>query len=219
MELRAVGFDLDETLVAVDSPRAALLAAATERVDGPPLSRAAYLDAHAEHSGGRSREPVFAALLADEEADTDPAALAAAYREVVADAMSPVTDVPALIGRLRERYRVGLLTDGPDATQRDKLARLGWTDLFDATVVTGTLDAPKPAAGTFAALAEALDVPRERTAYVGDHPENDVGGASEAGLVPVQVVYEAGPPAHPAAAATVRRSALGARLPDVLASL
>jgi putative hydrolase of the HAD superfamily len=62
-------------------------------------------------------------------------------------------------------------------------------------------------------------VPRERTAYVGDHPENDVAGASEAGLTPVQVLYEAGPPAHPAAAATVRRSELGKTLPGVLAAL
>jgi putative hydrolase of the HAD superfamily len=219
MNVRAVGFDLDETLVAVDRPRAELLAAATDRVNGPPLSREAYLEAHAEHSGARSREPVFAALLDGQETETDPAALAAAYREAVAEAMSPVTDVPALIGGLRDRYRVGLLTDGPDGTQRDKLSRLGWTDLFDAAVVTGTLDAPKPAPGAFAALAEALDVSRERTAYVGDHPENDVAGASEAGLTPVQVLYETGPPAHPAAAATVRRSELRNALPEVLTAL
>jgi len=217
MNLHAVGFDLDETLIAVDRPRSALLDAATEQVGGPSLSREAYLDAHAEHSGARSREPVFAALLGDGE--TDAAALAAAYREAVADAMSPVTDVPALVERLRDRHRVGLLTDGPEGTQRDKLARLGWTDLFDATVVTGTLDAPKPDASAFAALADALDVPREQTAYVGDHPENDVAGASAAGLVPVQVLYDDGPPVHPAAAATVRRPALGKTLPGVLAAL
>lgn len=219
MDLRAVGFDLDETLVAVDQPRASLLDTATDRVDAPSLSREAYLEAHAERSGAQSRKPVFAAMLAEEETTVDPATLAAAYREAVLEAMAPVTDVPALVGRLRDRYRVGLLTDGPDGTQREKLSRFGWTELFDATVVTGTLDAPKPDLGAFAALTDALAVPRERTAYVGDHPENDIAGASEAGLVPVQVVYEGGPSAHPTAAATVRRSALGENLPDTLTSL
>ncbi|MFC7175933.1 HAD family hydrolase [Halosegnis marinus] len=219
MDVRAVAFDLDETLATVVRPRADLLATATDRADAPALSREEYLDAHAEHSGADTREPVFAALLDGRDTAATPADVAAAYREAVTDALAPVPGAPALVASLRERYPVGLLTDGPVATQEDKLDRLGWRALFDATVVTGSLPEPKPDAGAFLALAAALGVPVESVVYVGDHPVNDVEGARDAGMVPVQVLYDGGPDPHPDAAATVERDALAEALPTVLDGL
>jgi len=208
---RAVAFDLDDTLAVTESDRAALLRRAAERVDVPmTFDRGDYRAAHREHSGGETRRPVFEALV-----DGDAEAITRAYRESVADALEPVPDAAETVARLRERYRVGLLTDGPDGTQRDKLRRLGWTDSFDAVVVTGAIDAPKPDGDAFAALCEELGTAPGETAYVGDDPERDVAGAAAAGLLPVQVLYDGGPSTHPAAAATVRREDLSG-LPDVL---
>lgn len=219
MRVDAVGFDLDATLARTERSRVAILAAATDRVGVDRLTRAEYLAAHDEHSGADTREPVFAALLDDRDTNVDPAALAEAYREALADALAPVGGVPALLGDLRDQYRVGLLTDGPVATQRGKLDRLGWGELFDAAVVTGALPAPKPDERAFAALVAGLDTAAESVAYVGDHPQKDIVGARDAGLVPVQVRYDNGPDTHPAAAATVRRDQLVDELPSVLAGL
>lgn len=216
--IRAVGFDLDYTLAVPERDRAALLSEAVDRVGAPDLSRADYLDAHREHLTAETREPIFDALL-PADGDADPGELAAAYRELVEDALVPVEGAEALVTRLRERYRVGLLTDGPVATQRGKLDRLGWADLFDATVVTGDLDRAKPSAAAFGELCDALGVAPADCAYVGNDPESDVEGATAAGLVPVQVIYEDSPDAHPLAAATVERDRLAAELPDVLRSL
>jgi putative hydrolase of the HAD superfamily len=219
MDVAAVGFDLDETLAGIARPRARVLADATDRTDAPAISREAYLEAHAEHSGADTREPVFAALLDDAETGVSAAELAAAYHEAVVEALVPVDGVEALLADLRAEYRVGLLTDGPVEAQRGKLDRLDWGGEFHATVVTGALPAPKPDPRAFAALTEELGVDPERTVYVGDHPENDIEGARGTGMTPVQVLYDGGPDPHPDAAATVERTRLTAELPAFLERL
>lgn len=209
--LRAVAFDLDDTLAVTTRDRETLLRRAAARADVPlTFDREEYLRAHREHSGTESRRPVFEALL-EEGAD----AITETYREAIGEALTPVPEAAELVSRLRKRYRVGLLTDGPTVTQRDKLARLGWSDAFDAVVVTGAVGAPKPDPEAFATLCEALETTPAETAYVGDDPKRDIAGAAEAGLLPIQVRYEGGPDIHPAAAGTVRRERLGA-LPAVL---
>jgi len=215
----AVGFDLDDTLAVTTRPRDRLLAEACERVDAPRFSRTAYLDAHDAHSGVETREPVFAALLAGRSTDATAADLAAAYRETVEAALEPVSGAERTVRALAADRRVGLLTDGPVAAQRSKLETLGWTDLFDAVVVTGRLDGPKPDRRAFAALCDALDAAPAATAYVGDHPERDVAGAADAGLAAVQVAYEGGPEPEPRADAVVRRDALAGELPAALDGL
>ena len=209
--LNAVVFDLDDTLAVTDGDRSALLTAAADRA-GVSLSfdREAYLEAHREHSGTESRRPVFEAL-----AGPDAPALTRAYRETIGDALVPVEGAEGILDALRERYRLGLLTDGPGRTQRDKLERLGWSDAFDAVVVTGPIGAPKPDPRAFEAIAEELGVAPGEAVYVGDAPDRDIAGAAAAGFRTVQVRFPDGPEAHPDADATIRRSAL-ATLPAVL---
>lgn len=224
MTLEAVGFDLDDTLAVPARSRAAILRDAAGDVGGPALAervtREAYVTAHREHGVAESRTPVFEAVLAAHapDSDADPADLATAYRERTAAALAPVAGVERLLATLRERYRVGLLTNGPSLAQRDKIRELGWTDAFDVTLVTGEVGYAKPDRRAFAALCRELDVDPAETAYVGDDPEADVVGAADAGLWTVQVLGEEAEP-HPRADATVRRSALATDLPGVLAEL
>ncbi|WP_299236857.1 HAD family hydrolase [Natronomonas sp.] len=210
----AVVFDLDDTLAVTDRDRETLLSVAADRA-GIALSfdRSAYREAHREHSGTESRRPVFEALVGE-----DAPALTRAYREAIGEALRPVDGAERLVATLRERYRVGLLTDGPGRTQRDKLERLGWTDAFDAVLITGAIGAPKPDGEGFARIAAELGVDPGRAAYVGDDPKRDIAGAAGAGFAPVQVRYPGGPAAHPAAEATVPRDDIG-RLPGLLGAV
>lgn len=219
MPIRAVGFDLDETLAVPERKRSSILRAATEAVDAPPLTREAYLDAHARHLTRESRTPIFADLLDGHEDDVDPDRLAAAYRDRIADSLALLDGTETLLDSLRADYRVGLLTNGPRVAQRDKLAVLGLTDAFDATLVSGELDAGKPDERAFAALVAALGVDPAETAYVGDDPEADIEGAANGGLRAVQVCYDGGPDPSPVADAHVDRANLVSSLPDVLQSL
>jgi putative hydrolase of the HAD superfamily len=218
MRVTAVGFDLDDTLAVTERPRDELLAAATDAVDAPTLSRDEYLDAHGRHLASETRRPIFADLLSDE-SDTSPDELAEAYRTAILDALTPLENVTDLFETLRRDYRVGVLTNGPVVAQRGKLAELGWDGRFDAAVVTGELDAGKPDGRAFETLCAELDSPPNETVYVGDDPEMDVRGAKDAGLMAVQVLYPNGPEPEPAADAYVDRDELVTKLPDVLASL
>jgi putative hydrolase of the HAD superfamily len=214
--ITAVGFDLDETLAVPARDRETILEDAVEAVDGPPLTRESYLDAHGRNLTSDTREPIFAALLDGHDADVEPARLAGVYRRKIADALVPLSGVEPFLRRLQDTYRVGLLTNGPSVAQRDKLTTLGWTDLFDAALVTGDLDAGKPDPAAFAALLDALGSDPGETVYVGDDVDADIAGAADAGLVPVQVTFEGGPPVSPRAAAHVPRTRLVAELPDLL---
>lgn len=212
--IRAVAFDLDDTLAVTTRSREAILErAASQAGVSLTFDREDYIEAHRRHSGTESRRPVFEALV-----EEDAAALTKAYRETVGDALEPAWGAIEAVAKLRDRYPVGLLTDGPETTQRDKLHRLGWTDAFDEVVVTGAIDAPKPDPTGFEVLCDRLEAPPGQTVYVGDNPDRDITGANAAGLVPIQVMYGGGPTAHPDAAAEIPRTELSA-LPGVLEEL
>lgn len=214
----AVGFDLDHTLAVTARDRSTLLAEATDAAGAPALSRESYLRAHDADLATETREPIFAELLTEH--DADPETLTRAYRRAIEDALEPVDGARTLLETLREAgYRVGLLTDGPARAQRGKLERLGWADLFDSVVVTGELPAGKPDRRAFEALLDGLGVGPDELVYVGDHPEADVRGAADAGIRVIQVCYPGGPAPHPRAHATVERDHLAAELPAILRGL
>ena len=217
MAIRAIAFDLDYTLAIPERDRQTLLDEASAAVDGPALCREAYLDAHRRNLTNRTREPIFDDLLADHDTDASAAALANTYRDAITDALVPVAGAEALVRGLREEYRVGLLTDGPVRAQRAKLDALGWGDLFDAVVITGSLEAGKPDARAFRAELDALGTTADETVYVGDSAELDVAGARAAGLRAVHVLSNGG--ASPEADAAIARDALAERLPGVVAGL
>jgi len=184
MALAAVVFDLDYTLAVPERDRQTLLNEATAAAGVEDIDRSEYLAVHGEDRATETRRPIFEALVDDADGVT------AAYREAVNNALRPVADVPELLSELRTQYQVGLLTDGPVRAQRTKLEALGWENLFDAVVITGSLRAGKPDQRAFDAICSELGVSPAATAYVGDHPEADVRGASDAGMAAVQVSTE-----------------------------
>ena len=184
MAIRAVVFDLDYTLAVPERDRQTLLDEATDAAGARSIDRQEYLEAHGADLASETRAPIFDALIEE----SDPVELASAYRRVVEDTLVPVAGVESLLGDLRESYGVGLLTDGPTRAQWGKLKTLGWTDSFDAVVVTGALPAGKPDPRAFEEILDALGVAPGETVFVGDHPEADVRGAATAGMVAVQVL-------------------------------
>ena len=236
--LRAVVFDLDDTLAVTDRDRAQLLEEATATADAPSISRSAYVETHREHLTTDSRTPIFAALLeerARQEHETDdgspektettgselavdPEVLAMAYHEAITDALTPVPGVETMLERLGDTYRIGLLTNGPVRAQREKLAALGWESTFDVALVTGELEAGKPDDRAFAAVLAELDVTADEAVYVGDDVDADVGGATAAGIRAIHVL---GPDTEPdsQAVAHVERDALATELPEILTGL
>lgn len=214
----AVVFDLDYTLAVTNRGRQVLLDEATASAGSHAIDRDAYLATHDETDASETRAPIFERLL-EPGSDTDPEVLATAYRDAIRDALEPLPGAEGLLRDLRTEYRLGLLTDGPERAQWSKIDHLGWADLFDAIVVTGTLPAGKPDPNTFETICADLDVDPADAVYIGDRPETDIAGATAIGMRGIQVLYPGGPDPNPDAVATVERDQLVERLPDVLAEL
>ncbi|MEV7932960.1 HAD family hydrolase [Curtobacterium sp. NPDC089185] len=83
--------------------------------------------------------------------------------------------------------RVGLLTNGTEEQQRDKLAVTGLDRHLDVVCSSEGIGAAKPDPAAFAAVATALGVHVAECLLVGDDPEVDVAGAHAAGMRAVLV--------------------------------
>jgi putative hydrolase of the HAD superfamily len=98
--------------------------------------------------------------------------------------------VVELLGRLKERYSLGLLSDGYAGVQRRKLEALGIEPLLDAVMFTDELGREywKPSPEGYRRLLEELGVERpEEAVYVGENCTKDFVGARGLGLRTIRV--------------------------------
>ncbi|WP_368406453.1 HAD family hydrolase [Streptomyces sp. CC77] len=80
-------------------------------------------------------------------------------------------------------YRHGVLSNSSLHNQDRKLRVLGVRDRFEAVVCAADIGISKPEAAAFHAACDALGLAPYEVAYVGDQPDIDARGATEAGLL------------------------------------
>lgn len=91
--------------------------------------------------------------------------------------------VSPLLDRLRQRYRLALLSNYPSGHSiRDGLEKTSLAPHFESVVVSGDLGFCKPHPLTFATVLNELGLPPDETVYVGDNWLADVQGAKRAGM-------------------------------------
>ncbi|MGH2791300.1 MAG: HAD family hydrolase [Actinomycetota bacterium] len=103
--------------------------------------------------------------------------------------LSPRPGAPELLRRLKERYLLGLVTDGPVPVQRAKLEALGLRERFDAVVFSDELGGGatrKPNPLPFNTVLDLLGAPGGRAVYVADNPAKDFLGARRAGMLSIR---------------------------------
>ncbi len=86
-------------------------------------------------------------------------------------------DVRPALAELSERFTVIAVTNG-----NADLERIGIRHLFHGVVTAVDAGAPKPARPIFEEAVSRAGVAADETLHVGDHPEIDIAGASDAGL-------------------------------------
>ncbi|MGW7099114.1 HAD family hydrolase [Streptomyces sp. NPDC054838] len=124
-------------------------------------------------------------------------------------------DVLPVLDALAGVYRHGVLSNSSTANQDPKLRRLGLRERFEVLVCAAELGVSKPDAAAFLGACEALGLPPQEVAYVGDQPEIDARGARDAGLTAVWLDRCGAP--GPAPEGVHRISGL-AQLPALLAA-
>lgn len=185
----AVLFDLDGTLCHPDRDTEALYAAAFERAGvepfGDPPSLWAALEGPPDHDDWPGYIGAGFARLAAQHGrmDVDPIALAEALEAGIDDtAVSLAAEAERALESAADLGPVGILTNGPETRQLAKLEALGVAHRFDVVVYAADLPRKKPHAAPFERALAGLDVPPERTLYVGNSLEYDVAGAQNAGV-------------------------------------
>jgi HAD superfamily hydrolase (TIGR01549 family) len=83
---------------------------------------------------------------------------------------------------LRDRYKLGLITNGPADLQREKIRALGVDELCHVTLVSEECGRSKPHPEIFALAMRALDVAPAESLMVGDRAEIDILGAHGIGM-------------------------------------
>lgn len=203
--LRAVFFDVDNTLYDFDASVTAAMAQvrrvhwdAVGHVDHQDLERLYMATSEAatkEHKLALMKEDVWKyrrylwqGVLDRLEARGTPATgkrddlagdLAKAFAEFRFGTLTSHAYPGALeaVRAAAEKYRVGIITNGPPELQRAKLHALGIHDFFEPGLVfvSGEFGEDKPSPNLFNAAAKAAGFDPDACAMVGDNLECDIG--------------------------------------------
>jgi len=96
-------------------------------------------------------------------------------------------EVIEVLTRLKEKYKVALLSNGDSFSQHHKIQQAKIESYFDEIIVTGDYNCFKPDPRIFEIMAEKLNVKCEECMMVGDVFSSDILGAVRANMVPVWI--------------------------------
>lgn len=206
--VRAVLFDLDDTLLAHRAAVAAGLAAYVRGLGHPyrfvdPAGEVAawheleerhyhrYLAGDIEYvQQRRDRAREYAArhgvTLGDDELDP----WFSGYFEQYQAAWRLHEDALPCLDELRRTIpgvRLGIITNGELDRQLRKVDAMGFRERFDIVVASGDVGVTKPDARIFTIACQRLGVEPGASAYVGDRLETDAVGAARAGLTGIWI--------------------------------
>lgn len=185
--IRAVLFDLDETLIIRAGAIRAFIAGQYERfADRLGVDAATYtgrfLDM--EDNGRIAKDvlyPDFVAALGLRNVSADE--LLEDYRAIYPSCAVLNDGAKETVEAIRARgLPLGIISNGNERVQRAKLEAIGLAELFSTVVISEAVGLRKPDPAIFHLATDNLGVAPETTLYVGDNPEVDIVGAANAGL-------------------------------------
>jgi putative hydrolase of the HAD superfamily len=196
MTLRAIGFDLDNTLYDQGQHMrsffrdAAAHVAARLRIPAPAIE-AAFVEVWRQRTSYYPRlfdEALEHIGVADRDLVT---MLGSLYHQHSAE-LTLFDGVRDMLDRLRGRFSLFMITDGNEQMQRTKIKSLGLDNSFDEIVVTGSFgkEWSKPAVHAYRRVLERLGGAPIDYLYVGDNPACDFYGAKQLGMRTARVMTQ-----------------------------
>lgn len=201
---KAVGFDLDGTLFDHRGAASTAIDTLIRSFGAEPSARVRHIwfeneDAEferwrlgeisfQEQRRRRLRAVMLALGLSPPENDGGLDAFFDEYLVAYRSSWKPFPDSVEVLTDLRRRgFKLGVLTNGAQEQQIDKLRAVGLHELVDAVFTSEALGVQKPDTRAFRSLAEGLGALPAECVFVGDHPEHDVAGARAAGMTAVLI--------------------------------
>ncbi len=214
MKLRAIFFDLDDTLVEdtlslEQSAEAAVRELAPDIRADPRTLAVAYvecaidfwesLEPGAERPrSGDIRPSMWRAALARHGIHDSGLAgkLAARYDALRLERAELLPEAVPVLAALHGRYKLSIITNGFAETHDKKIARLELGRFFDHVILAGEMQLVKPDPAIFEHAMKLASVSPHESVMVGDRLGRDVAGAHAAGMraIWINVRNEAVPP-------------------------
>ncbi|AYN28831.1 MULTISPECIES: pyrimidine 5'-nucleotidase [Buttiauxella] len=109
--------------------------------------------------------------------------LNAAFLNAMAEICVPLPGAVSLLNALKDKVKIGIITNGFTALQQIRLERTGLRDYFDLLVISEQVGVAKPDRKIFDYTFEQMGhPPRDRVMMVGDTAESDILGGMNAGI-------------------------------------
>ncbi len=109
--------------------------------------------------------------------------LNAAFLNAMAEICVPLPGAISLLNALKDKVKIGIITNGFTALQQIRLERTGLRDYFDLLVISEQVGVAKPDRKIFDYTFEQMgQPPRDRVLMVGDTAESDILGGINAGI-------------------------------------
>ena len=181
--IRGIVFDLDDTLLDQKSWMVSKLELTWDEEKAILPERTLFLSTALQIIEEGNRTRLFDALCSKFDLDeTRRLRLIQVYRKAQPADCPLYRDVLHSLDRFRSLgYRIGILTDNPPASQRQKLDVCGLFPLIDTLVLTEELGTQKPDPEVFGECARLLGLSPDRLVMVGDNLFRDMRGSFDAG--------------------------------------
>ncbi len=187
--IKAILFDLDETLLDRDATMLRFLRGQYARFDLEGVGEV-FSQGVLSHQAGGYADKFQAYQLACEEVGFSPSVAKALYEDFIlnyGDDSVMIAGVREVLEVLSGQYALGMVTNGRSRSQRGKIKGAKLESFFSVIKVSGEEDAQKPDPEIFQSCLEALDCEPQQAIFVGDHPVNDIEGPHQIGMKTVWV--------------------------------
>lgn len=129
-------------------------------------------------------------LLEELKTGWDPKIIAAgvvAYERTKVGYLRPFPKVVPTLLFLKEKFKLGVISNGPAVKQWEKLIGLGLHHLFDAVATSEEVGYEKPHVEIFRGAMKKVGLKPRECVMVGDRLSTDVSGAKAAGMFAVRI--------------------------------
>lgn len=105
------------------------------------------------------------------------------FISLMAEICTPIEGAIPLLNSLKEKVRMGIITNGFTRLQQARLEHTGLTEYFDVLVISEQVGAPKPHKAIFEHTLALMGNPSpDQVLMVGDNPDSDILGGLSVGF-------------------------------------
>ena len=188
--IRALLFDLDDTLLDREAAAEPYARALYEHYNLAHVSYEAYWEhfKKLDRRGYGDKHTLFGTLISVYGLPVSIDQLTADYRQNawLGCHRFAFPDAERVLQQLRQQgYRLGIVTNGPEISQRIKAVESGMAALVEVMLISGEEKIKKPAPEIFIRAADKLGVDASECIFVGDNPRTDICGAHSVGMATV----------------------------------